>query len=233
MTMTYDHFNGSIPQDVREKIGQVAQIAYDDLISEYPDFGGECYGCPNLDHIYGYDPGGFIPFQHGGFQVTELYRHDIDSSYHITEGQSEAASRHEKHLYDCFASDNKEELKAAGVDTEADDFDSESYQIPESLQDQFSDYESEFWEPALMRFCIFVSKPDNDIWGETKGPRTVELSLALNYSDAPYYREKHDDDILAVLSYPLEEFMSLDPEKVMAEFKARIQDFWKKEEKSA
>lgn len=232
--MTYDHFNGSIPQDVREKIGSIAQIAYDDLISEYPDYGGESYGCPNISPIYGYDPGGFIPFQHGGFEVTELYRHDIDSSYHITAGQSEAASRHEKYLYECFASDHKEELKSAGIDPDSDDFNSESYSIPESLENEFSDYESEFWEPALMRFCIFVSKPGGDIWGENDDkPRTVELSLSLNYSDAPYYREKHDDDTLATLSYDLPEFMALDPDKIISEFKTRIQEFWKKEEKAA
>lgn len=227
MKMTYDHFNGSIPQDIRERIGRIAEIVYEDLIGDLQR--GENFACPNMDHIYGYDPGGFIPFQHGGFQVTELYRHDIDSSYHITEGQSEAAQKHEKYLYDCFASDHKEELKAAGIDTEADDFNSESYSIPESLENEFSDYESEFWEPVLLRFCVFISKPDNDIWGDTKGPRTIELSLSLNYSDAPYYREKHDDDTLAILSLTMDEFLGMEPEVIVSGFKERIEDFWKKE----
>lgn len=230
MTLKYEHFNGSIPQNVREKIGQVALLAQDEIVDSSCT-GGEEYGSKHIDEIYGYDPGGFIPFQHGGFEVNELFRHDIDSSYHITAGQSEAAQRHEKYLYDCYASDRKEELKENGIDTEAEDFDSENYSIPEELQNDFSDYESEFWEPALLRFCIFVSKPKfQDVFDQNEnGKRTVELSLSLNYSDAPYYRKKHDDDTLATLGYDLEEFMALDPEKIIAEFKTCIENFFEKE----
>lgn len=206
--LTYDHFNGSILQDIREKIGAIAQIVQDDLID---DIGGESYGCPDISPVYGFDPGGFIPFQHGGFMVTELYRHDIDSSYHITKGQTLAAQEHEKLLYDCFASDYRKELEAAGVDPDSDD-----YSVPESLEETFDNYESEFWEPALLRFCVFISKPNHE------NARKVELSLALNYSDAPYYREGRDDDILATLAYDLPEFLTLDPDKILQEFKARI-----------
>lgn len=178
---------------------------HDDLIS---DIGrGENYGCANINEIYGYDPGGFIPFQNGGFEVTELYHHDVDGSYHITDGQSEAAQNHEEYLYECFARDYEDELQAAGIDT-TDKY----YQIPASLENTFADYESDFWEPALLRFCIFINK-END---------TIELSLSLNYSDAPYYRDKYDDDTLATQSIALDEFLKMQPEQVLEAIRKEI-----------
>jgi hypothetical protein len=211
------HFNGRVSKDIAAKIQTVAKLAKDELIG---DIGrGECYACDDISPIYGYDPGGFIPFRDGGFMVTELYRHDIDSSYHLTEGQSLKAQEHEKYMYECFYSDNREALEAAGIDPEAFSYDD----VPEDLKSDFEAYESEWWEPALLRFCIFINKPEGDIWGKSKDKAlTIELSLSLNYSDSPYYREKHDDDTLATLALTIEEFMNLEPEHILSGFKERI-----------
>lgn len=213
MKITYDHFNGSIPQELREKLGELAKIVMHDFIG---DIGrGECFACSNIDEIYGYDPGGFIPFQHGGYKVTELYRHDIDSSYHLTQGQNDAAIEQEKNMYSSFFWDNREELEALGLEADTFSYDD----IPESLQNAFSDYESEWFEPALVSFGAYVTKPGKDIWGGEKQneSRAIELYLAVNYNDAPYYREKYDETI-HTLSLSLDEFMTLEPEAIAKGF---------------
>lgn len=212
------HFNDRVNAEIAAKIQTVAQLAKEDLISDLHR--GEAYGCADVSDIYGYDPGGFIPFQDGGFMVTELYRNDIDTSYHLTEGQSAAVAASERSMYENFPDNLPEDIKAALPEEWGYD------DLPEEYQSEFSDYENEWFEPALLRFCIFITKPENTIWDDEKPVKEhgvkIELSLTLNYTDAPYYREKYDNGTLATLGITIDEFMNLEPQDILSSFKERI-----------
>lgn len=200
-----DHFNDKVSEALALKMFEVATKVKDDFISDCGS--GEAYGCPNINTIYGYHISGFIPSQLGGYEVSELYRHDVDTTYHITQAQSEAASRQYDHMYESFYLDHKEELEKAGYTGEAKDL---SYnELPEELQNTFSDYENDWFEPALLRFELWVDDPEHKhIIGidPLAVPTTIHMCIALNYNDQPYYRTKSDETLFQ-FEVPVQEFM--------------------------
>jgi hypothetical protein len=75
--------------------------------------------------------------------------------------------------------------------------------LTEKQKEEFSEYELEWFEPAMVQFEVFA---DNFRYGENKPSVTVRVSV--NYKDAPYYREKYAEDLKSTC-YDLEEFMKL------------------------
>lgn len=185
-----DNFKDRVPQDMRDKLLSVALLVKNDFIA---DLGGwpEPYGDGGMEKISGKSYDGFWSRQDGGFEVSALYRSDTDSSYHISSAQSEYMQGHEKYCYECFASDNKEEFKAAGIDPEWYSYDD----LPEDLQTAFNDYECEWYEPALLRFEVWIDPPEDDYSGGRDAPGMVFFRLSLGYRDAPYYRSKNDETL--------------------------------------
>jgi hypothetical protein len=198
---TSEHFADSVPQDIRQALLDLAEYAKEEL-----DGFNWCegFGEAQLDQIWGKDPGGFIPFQDGGFEASLLIRFDIDSSYHVSEGMTDFANETEKNCWSAFLSDND-----LDKDLSYDD-------LPPELENTFHDYESEYFGEALLRFECWQDRPEGEgVWGNDATGK-VFMRLSVNYSDGPYFRTKYDE-ILHELS--------LNPE-VLLEAVKRWPDDW-------
>lgn len=192
----YSHFNAIVPEALKHKLLELAEAAKDDFIADIPGL-PEAFGTADISAIYGYDPGGFVPFQLGGYEVSEFYRSDTDNTYHISNAQGEAMDKVQAHCYSCFAHDYSEKLLAAGLsDSQLESLD---YSMIEAagLNNAFSDYESEFFKQALLRLKIWVEDPKDkgDVFQPGKLPASVYVQLGLNYLDQPYYRSKLDETL--------------------------------------
>lgn len=193
-----EHFNDRVPQDLRDKLQQLAQAAKDDFIS---DCGvGESYGCADTNAIYGYHISGFIPSQLGGYEVTELYRSDNDSSYHFTSAQTEAQNKYDKDCFESFCRDNDLPESATYEDVEK-----------AGLDNELSEYESEWFTPALLRLEMWVDDVEHKQrlgLSDDATPQQVFLRLSLNWSDAPYYRASGDDETFYEAQHTVADFMA-------------------------
>ena len=184
------HFANSVYAELAAKIQNLAETVKEDFIS---DQSFDSYGCTNINEISGKSYDGFIAFQDGGFEVSELYRSDTDSSYHLTQAQTDTMNERQEFCYECFRSDNKE-LNLPEDYGYAD--------IPEEFQNHFTEYEAEFFEPALMRF---------ETWVDRDQSQSIFLRLSLNYRDQPYYRSKYDETLFEI-KVTAEQFLSKDNE---------------------
>lgn len=180
-----NHFDDSVPQAVRDKLFVLATAVKDDFISEQ----GEAYGSVTLDAVYGQAHSGYTPLQLGGYKVTELYRNDCDPSYHFTKEQTDFNNEQSEDCYEAFARDNDLE----------NDFTIDC--MSPEMQDAFYEYEKEWFEPALLRFEIWL-----------KDLTTVEIQLGINYSDAPYYRTQYDDTLFTT-TMPIEKLLKITTEQ--------------------
>lgn len=147
--------------DIRENLEEnqksiLEEIAerIDEVIGRWP----EAYACNRIDEI------------HKGFEWSEFYRSDIDRTYHITPEQSRVMDSRSKNCWETFLSDNKLDPALSWDDLTPDQ------------QNDYSDYESEWFEPALLRLSI----QDDDVF------------LSINYTDQPYYRYQYDEEILKI-----------------------------------
>jgi hypothetical protein len=199
-----DHFNANVPQALRDKVNALAILIKDDFIDDCGS--GESFGNGSITAIYGYHISGFIPLQLGGYEISTLYRHDIDPTYHITKAQSESAHKQEKDCYESFARDYWEELTKEGVSL-PEGWCSED--LPLGMRETFYDYENEWFTPALLRCELWV---DDDERKQRIGvsddamPSTIHICMGLNYRDQPYYRTQSDEQLFT-LEIPVSDFM--------------------------
>lgn len=194
--MTFSNFKSEVPAEVQNKIHALTLHILDNWDSFINR--GECIIPPEtVEEIHGNAYDGFIPFQDGGFQVGGYYSNN-PWDYHISAGQKEYNERQNKDCWDQFLSEN--------------DLDSGSEwdNLTDKQQGDFQEYESEWFEPALVQFQVFA---DGFAYGDRKPSVTVRVSV--NYKDAPYYREKYEEDLNST-RYSLEEFMRLSMEELFA-----------------
>lgn len=215
------HFNGKIPQDLRDKMLEVANSIKDDFIS---DAGGEALGCPNMNAIYGYHISGFIPSQLGGFEISELYCSGQDSSCHFTNAQSQTMDKQQNDCYKSFVRDYREKLMTHGFTQEQ--LESLDYSMIEAaeLGNDFSDYESEWFEPALLRVQMWVDDVEQQIIGnDRQKPEYVYFSVGLGYRDQPYYREKYDETLFT-FNISVDDFMAMQPEAIVKKLEEKMKE---------
>ena len=202
------HFNDRVPQELRQRMLSAANAIKDDFIGEQR----ESYGSQDISAIYGYHISGFIPFQLGGYEISELYRSDVDSSYHFTKAQTDAMNKAQESCYASFAWDYKDELLASGITGEKLG-DPDYGDIEKSgLENLFADYENDWFEPALLRCEIWVDDPNKEVWeigNDDVKPESVFIRLGLNYMDQPYYRSASDETLFQ-FNIPVADFMALD-----------------------
>lgn len=201
-----DSFADNIPQKLRDKILSIALLVKNDFIS---DLGGwpEPFGKGRMEKISGKSYDGFWAWQDGGFEVSALYRQDCDTSYHITQSQSGWIEESTKYMYECFRSDH-EELNLPE--------DYSYHSLSEDLQNEFLDYENEWYEPALLRFELWVDPDNGARYSPRRNTGKVFFRLSLGYRDAPYYRSKNDETLFQfeltpkqVMEKPAEFFLKL------------------------
>jgi len=192
-----EHFANRVPGPVREKIRELADKIEDDFIS---DLNGEPIGASRVSEIYGKPQPGFIPFQDGGYEITELYHTSgVDTSFALSEAHEEWLDESHDNMIESFRADFElgEEFDLSEASLE--------------LEEDFTEYENEWFDPALARVRVFVDRHPT---------QNVYIDAALNYSDAPYYREKRDDEVFFKKSIDFETFLNdTDLEALVKEMK--------------
>lgn len=199
--MKHDNFKKIIPENVQDKIlSLVESIDFSELISGWK----ESVTDQEISPIEGNYRSGWIPYQDGGFSVDQFYQSDTDSTYHFTQKQSEHMARYYDDMLESFCRDN-------GIESiDCIDFDND-----DGMVDKLSEYEMEWFEPALLQFQVFVERLDRF---DDHSPMQVVCRLSINYKDAPYYREKYAEDIKQEI-YSLDEFMQLENNAIIEAFK--------------
>lgn len=192
-----DHFKSSVPDAVALKMYVLASLIHEDYISEQ----GESYGTKQLSEISGIGYDGYIPFQDGGFEVTDMYP--------STPWTTTFNAAHEEFLNkesDRCLENYMHELMRQG--RRADDLpvDATYEDLTEKQKEEYGDYENEWFEPALLRFATWISMDTK--WGNEA--KEVNFRLTLGYSDGPYYRDSKDDDTLYESSMSIEDFIKVD-----------------------
>ena len=174
-----EHFANHAPLDIQEALKAIADYAAGEL-----DGFNKCeaFDKPSVSEIWGKDPGGFIPYQLGGFEASQLIRFDSDVSYHVSEGMSDFASELQERAF----ADALDELELP-KDTAWDNLTEEQREVV------FETEQAYFNDAALLRFECWL---DGDPYPETEEEKAlgkVMLHLSINYMDGPYFLSKSDE----------------------------------------
>ena len=194
--MVFSNFKSEVPAVVQGKIEALSVY----IMENWDDFinSGECIISPEtVESIHGNAYDGFIPVQDGGFQVGGFYSNN-PWDCHFSQGQKEYNATQSNDCWKQFLRDNNLE---SGLEWD---------NLTDQQQSDFTEYEREWFEPAMVQFEVFA---DNFAYGDRKPNVTVRVSI--NYKDAPYYRGKYAEDLNST-SYELEEFMQLSIEELFA-----------------
>lgn len=195
-----NNFKSFVPTDLQEKIKALVELSIDYI----NDIGENVISCDEISPIEGNPVSGWLPRQDGGFSADAFIRDDIDSSYHICKSQSEFAKTCYKDCFIAFQNDNG--LLSGDYAT-----------WTEEQRESFSEYEDDWFEPALIQFQCFVemeSEADYDRIGNRERQDIVTCRLSVNFKDAPYYREKYANDLWQGI-YTIDEFMDLDNQVII------------------
>lgn len=181
MKNTLEHFADHAPQDIREHLKALAEYAAENLDTSFGRW-LDAWGEARIGEVWGKDPGGFIPFQLGGYDVSLAIRFDTDTSYHLTPGMSKEADRLQRMALDDFLQDKK---LPADFDLWTDEH--------EALRDEYFDYENSiFKDGALLQFeCWLDGKP----YDSSAPIGDITLRVSVNYEDGPYFRSKYAEDM--------------------------------------
>lgn len=171
-----EHFADHAPQDIRQALKELANYAGGE-INNFKN--SEAFGEYKVSEIWGKDPGGFIPFQLGGFEANTLIRHDTDLSYHLTESMTQEADRRQKDCEESFLQD----IGKASFE-----------ELTEEEREGLYNSECEWHEPALLRFECWLAGEPYPVSEAEKELGKVILRLSVN-TDAPYYRTRYDDTL--------------------------------------
>lgn len=164
------HFDPSVSDKLQNKLEAITKAIQAKVINGL----GEGYGSETIGPIYGIPQSGYIPYQLGGFVATEFIRFDCDPTYHINDAMTQEFDRQYEHMLDSIADEA--------------DFDPRHWDsLTEAQKETIQDAENEWFDPALLRF---------EIWVQDSG--SVFLRLSVNYTDAPYYRTSSDNTLLKV-----------------------------------
>lgn len=139
-------------QERQKSILEAITERIDEIIGRWP----ESYGCNRIDEI------------HMGYEWTDLYRSDIDPTYHITSEQSRIMDIRLESCMEYFLEENNLNKETTYCD------------LTEEQKLSYSEYENEWFEPALLRVSI----------------SQYEIEISINYDDIPYYRPQYDEFIL-------------------------------------
>lgn len=182
------HFDASVSPTVANKLHAVALLVQHNYISDYKQPNGS-YGDSNLTTIGGKPEDGYVPFQQGGFEVTDFYQCDQDTSYHLTSKQSEYMAKLDKACLEQFCEEND----IVNVND-----------IPDGMSDILSDFEANWYEPTLLRFRIYIKH------------NLVCMRLSVNYKDMPYYRND-SDELISEHTLSIDDFMTADNNELIKE----------------
>lgn len=164
------HFKNCVPVALQHKIKEVAEYVRDYLISEF----NEPLGCARISEIQGNFVSGWWPHQEGGFDVSEMYSNNEDSTCHFCKEQTDFNAGILESVRKDYCTDN-------GLCLDS---------LSDEQQQELDEREYDALDPALLRFQIFTEAQDKEAGGFI-----VTMRLSVGFKDSPYYREKYDHDL--------------------------------------
>lgn len=199
-----NNFKKAVPAEVKIKIKALAELfesEWDNIVVRRV----ESMGDVRLSEIEGNYVSGWLPRQDGGFEVSQFVCSDIDSSYHVTEKQTDWVNDQSNQCMVAFIGDN-------GLDGDV-----EWDGLTEDQKEAYSEYERDwFSDGALLGFQIYANGyPSTYFEGEKE--QTVIVRSFINYKDGPYFREKSAEDIKEVI-FEVSEFLSTDNNDIIKQF---------------
>lgn len=202
------HFAECVSKDLQEKLLELAEYVEEDFISDYSH---NAYGCMHINAIYGHHISGFIPFQNGGYEVTEFYSNGWTTGCYFNKAQEEFEAETYEYMLECFARDYYD------YDTDKAKEWAKNYSYDDLTDDdryEFENYENEWFEGVLLRFEMWIERDANN------DNKCVMARLSVNYRDAPYYRST-SDDTLVELELDIKEIMGLTGDKLIEKLKEK------------
>lgn len=179
------NFKSSVPNAVQVKLMFLAQgieAQFDNIVSAFSSR-AESITDVSLNEIEGNYVSGWMPRQDGGYDVSQMFRSDLDSSYHFTEKQTDFVNDQSEDCRKAFYSDN-------GIDSD-DELDAEQ-------ESEYCNYESDwFQDGALFQVQMFANGYPGSVWEEKE--QTINIRVSVNYKDAPYFRESSAEDIKTLI----------------------------------
>jgi hypothetical protein len=175
-----NHFASEVPENVKDKLLAIAHEVENEVFSMV-----DTHGCLRIEPIHGVGYSGFIPFQNGGFEVTDYVNTGLSSGTFLTES--------ERDFYETLQSDCEKDFR---MDNKIED----DIELTEEQIEAFEDYEQSYFDDQLsmLRFETWIEQ-DNE---------TVFLRLSIGYKDAPYYRSNHDETIKE-MSFNINDLMKM------------------------
>jgi hypothetical protein len=191
------NFKSSVPLLVQAKLHSLAtelELTFSDVVGMLSSR-AEPIGDVRLDEIEGNYVSGWMPRQDGGFNVNQLFRSDLDNSYHFTEKQTDFVKSQSEECYAAFFEDN-------GIDPSTWD------DLTEEQKESYSEYENEWFEDgAMLEVQMYANGYPGSYWEEKE--QTINIRVSINYRDAPYFRESSAEDIKQLILTEAE-FMAAD-----------------------
>lgn len=184
-----EHFKGTVPQGIRDKLHNIITIICDDSPVCFSAMNVELCGDFSIDEIPGVHRSGWIPFQRGGYEVCAFFAND--DCQHFTVDQKEYNERQ-------YARAVKQFAHAKSL-PEYFDFS----ELAEDVQSEFTSFIAEWFDPALLGFQLYAENSD-----------MITVRAFLNYKDAPYYRDNKSDTLFQI-SYTFEQFDKVEPQDVI------------------
>ena len=185
-----EHFAPAVPIELQLKLAGIAKELQQEYIADWSIHRREACGLARVNEISGVSFSGFIPFQNGGFEVTEYYANGWSSGSYFTNAECK------------FIDDSYEDMRAVFLAEYKTDT------VDLAILEEYESYENEWSREmeTLLRVYLVVERVDR--YDDSSECSTVRVTLACNYKDAPYYREKHDECIKE-LTFSIEDFMLL------------------------
>lgn len=174
----FKHFENHVPAELQQKLFEIVEEVNATFFNDYC---AENFGEGQVEEISGIGYSGFIPLQDGGFSCSVFCHNSTDSTYDIHPDQSKYNEKSYQNMLESFAHDCLEKSFSEAKEW-AKNLDWQ--ELSEETRERLYEYETEWFEPALLRFEIWVDRNSRVFW-----------RLSANFRDAPYYRSSMDSTI--------------------------------------
>ena len=189
MTTDTTQFAGSVPQPLRDKLLNLAELAAE-FIDALP---GDTWGDdPTIEPVEYESRDGFMSSNDGGYSVQQYFACGWSSGYYRSDSEREFIERIAQDAFESFKQENN----------------IEGAEIPEMMLEQFYDYENDYMSDCYTLAEIEIMLP--------RGDDTVQICYLLHYGDVPYFRPKYAEQI-GLRTYALDQFMGMNNAAILAE----------------
>lgn len=185
-----NHFSGCVPHILKFRMLEFADYIEDEIgRCSLVGMGRDAYGTARVENILGHICEGYIPYQQGGFSISEFFSAGFSSGSYFSDRERTFCER----VYDEMIRDYLKDIQGVTEDELEEAFNNFIYNsLSESQQHEFEEYEYDNHsnEPTLLTFRCYL-KHDG-----------VHLVCAINYAGAPDYSSECEEVLTQVVLTP-------------------------------